>query len=185
MNNLSSSLLLLALFTAAACAPSPSVECVTRNALGDRIPLEAVDCGSLYIAATDGVNSVENPETLACANRAISASVAFVVRRNEVVSTTNCGSTGMCPLVRAAVSAWIGDTIDGSYAITQLFDGADPSIPSMPLRMRMRSCAPSAGATLRLVSPSTRRISLPCRDGMASVELDELPSVSACARRDE
>jgi hypothetical protein len=185
MNKLSSSLLLLSLFATSGCAPSPSVECVTRNVPADRIPLEAVDCGSLYIAGTDGVNSVENPETLACANRAISASVPFVVRRNEVVSTTNCGSTGMCPLVRAAVSAWIGDTIDGSYAITQLFDGADPSIPSMPLRMRTRSCAPSAGATLRLVSPSTRRISLLCRDGMTSVELDELPSVSACARRDE
>ncbi len=174
----------ITLIAASGCAPPP-VECVTRNVLADRIPREALDCGSLYIAAVAGVNSIENPETLACANRAIAAAVPFVVRRNEVIGSSNCGSSGLCPLVRGAVSAWVGDTVDGSYTVTQVFDSADVAAPAMALRAHMRSCVPMAGATLRLVSPSVPRVSIQCSNtGAGPVELDELPAEPLCRVRD-
>lgn len=177
-------LLILGLMTVSGCMSPPGVECVTRNVLGDKIPQEALDCGSFFISAVDGVNSLENPEALACANRSLSRSVPFVVRRNEVVPSA-CSSPGMCPLSRNAVSAWIGDTVDGNFVIKQVFDNNEASLPSMPLRAHTRSCIPVMGSTLRLVTPSTRRISIVCQAGSGQVELDELPAESMCSSRDQ
>ena len=176
--------LFLTLIAASGCAPPP-VECVTRNVLEDRVSRDALDCGSFSIATVDGVSSIENPETLDCANRAIAAAAPFVVRRDAVVGVSNCGSSEMCPLVRGAVSAWIGDTVGGSYTVTQVFDSADVAAPSMALRAHLRSCAPMAGATLRFVSPSSRLVSIQCSSaGAGPVELDELLAESSCAVRD-
>lgn len=163
------------------CAPAAEPVCATRTVLGSMIPASAEDCGSFFVAATNGVNTIDPPTALECANRAIASQRPFVVRELGIVGSASCSGEGMCPLVRGAVGAWLGASTNGRYVVTQVLDTADPSQPSARLSAFSRGCTPANGAALRLVSASTRTLSILCDASAGSLEMESLSPQSVCA----
>lgn len=162
------------------CAPAAEPVCATRTVLGSMIPAAAEDCGSFFVASPNGVSSIDPPAPLECANRAIASQRPFVVRELGIVGSAPCSDEGLCPLVRGAVGAWLGASTNGRFVVTQVLDTADPSQPSARLSAFSRGCTPANGATLRLVSASTRTLSILCDASAGSLEMESLSPQSVC-----